>query len=362
MEMESQNTLRGIRIPEVSRTAMEAARKKWDSVAKPIDGFGDFEEVLVRIAGMKGSADFSLKNRSAVVFCADNGIVAEGVSQSSPAITEAVARKIGEGNSNVNILARKAGCDVVAVDVGVKIRPGKPAELPGVRRERVGNGTHDFLMEPAMSEKEALRAISVGMNMAETFALEGRDLVIAGEMGIGNTSSSSAMSAAMLSVPAWGVTGKGAGLSEEGLIHKIAVIQKALHIYSIDPGDTFEILRTFGGFDIGAMTGFYIGAALYHLPVVLDGLISLTAALCAERLCPGVRDYMLPSHAGREIACLKLLDCLKLKPLILGDMALGEGTGAMMLLPLLDMALELYDSSHTFEEMQITAYTRYEKY
>lgn len=338
------------------REAMEASKKHWNGIAKPLDGLGRMEELLVKIAGVVRSEKLCLERKAVVVFCADNGVVAEGVTQTGSEVTAVVTENIARGIASVNRMASVAGADVIPVDVGVA---GKLKE-PGIRNCRIADGTANLLHEPAMTMEQTLEAIHTGIALAGELKDSGYDLLAVGEMGIGNTTTSSAVASVMLNQPPEAVTGRGAGLSGEGLERKIHVIQKAIALHKPEREKPLEVLSALGGLDIAAMTGFLLGGAIYRIPVVLDGMISAVAALLAAALCPNVTDYLLPSHLGKEPACRLVMDRLGFEPVIHGRLALGEGTGAVMLFPLLDMAAAVYEENSTFADIKIRAYESFE--
>lgn len=333
--------------------AFQAVLDHWDSLAKPLGSLGELERAVARIGAATGSADVHLNRRTLLVFCADNGVVAQGVSQSGPEVTAAVATALGAGTSTVNYLAQGANCRVVPVDLGILDFPG----APGVENHRVRNGTGDISQGPAMTRAECLRAIEAGVQLVGREAQQGTRVVLLGEMGIGNTTTSSALACGLLNLPAQKLTGRGAGLSDEGLRRKIAAIQRAFSVNAPDVSNPIDLLSKVGGLDLAGLCGACIGGALYRLPVLLDGLITAAAALCAVRLCPAVGDYLLASHVSAEPAAHLLLETLQLHPLISAGMRLGEGSGAVCALPLLDLALEVYHSGHTFGHLGIEAYT-----
>lgn len=335
--------------------AMEASRQHWDGIAKPLNGLGTLEDLLVKVAGIQQNADIRIDRKAVVVFCSDNGIVQEGVTQTDSSVTAVVTENFARGCASVNRIATVAGADVIPIDVGVA---GELRE-PGVRNCKIGYGTRNFRREPAMTEEQALEAIHTGIRLAGELKDSGYDLLAAGEMGIGNTTTSSAIASVLMECPVEQVTGRGAGLSNAGLEKKIMVIKEAIAFHQPEPQKPVELLAALGGFDIAAMTGFLLGGAIYRIPVVLDGMISVTAAMLAKQLCGLAPEYMLASHLGREPACRRGLEMLKLEPVIHGKLALGEGTGAAMLFPLLDMAAVVYRENNTFAENRLTAYNRF---
>ena len=349
-----------IKIDKPDEKVFGAVKDRWDKISKPLDSLGDFEDIICRIGAIRGSVTPSIDRKTLVVMCSDNGIVAEGVSQSGSDITKAVAAALGKGISSASTMARKAGAEVVTVDIGIDC----DEKIDGVIDRKVSRGTGDFLEEPAMTPAETLKAIEVGIDIARDLAGKGTDIIAIGEMGIGNTTTSAAVICSMLELDPSDVAGRGAGLSHEGLFRKIAVIRNALDKYDFHIVDeklrAFEILRTLGGLDIAGLVGVCIGAAISHVPVVLDGVISTCAALVANAMVPGVSDYLIASHAGREKGNIFILSDLGLKPLINGNLALGEGTGALMAFPLLDMAMDFYDNAAKFSDYEIEDYTRFE--
>lgn len=342
--------IRGIGAP--NKKARMLAKARWDAVAKPLDGLGAFEDMIEKIAALKGTADICLENRALLVFCADNGVVARGVSQCGSEVTGKVAAALAEGRSTANTMAVRAGCRVIPADVGMLDFPGHP----GVRNLRVRNGTGDISREAAMSEEECLDAMARGAALAEALYREGAALLAVGEMGIGNTTTATALTAALMGVDPDETTGRGAGLSTAGLERKKAVIRTALKRVGPGEKDTVRLMAELGGLDIAAMCGAFLGAAANRTPVIIDGEISATAAYCACRLCPGAKAAMLASHISSETAGKLLLEALGLKAPLDAGMHLGEGTGALMLMPMLDMALDVYRRGQNFDRLGIEAY------
>ena len=339
-------------ITPADKPAMERCRKTWNAIAKPLNGLGHLEEMLVRVAGATGKTDLALGAKAVAVFCADNGVVAQGVTQTGPEVTLAVARALGEGRSSVCHMARVAGAQVVPVDVGILAH----APLPGVRDLSVRPGTADITQGPAMSREEAQTALLAGAQIAQELDEQGVALLAAGEMGIGNTTTAAAVTSVLLDLPASVTAGRGAGLSDAGLVRKVTVIQRALVQNRPDRKDLLDVLCKVGGLDIAAMTGFYLGAAARRRPVLLDGAISCAAALLAVRLCPNARKAMLASHQPAEPCGQLLLTELGLEPVLDAGLHLGEGTGAVAAMPLLDMALAVYSNMSTFDRMGLRAY------
>ena len=335
----------------LDQKSMTAARNRFADIAMPLGGLGLLQDAIVQLAGILGQAVPDIARRAAVVFCADNGVVAEGVTQCGQEVTATVAENMGRGESTVCLMAKQLGMDVFPVDIGVA-RP-----VTGVLPCAVRRGTADFLREPAMARAEAVQAIETGIGLAEQCADAGYSLLIGGEMGIGNTTTSAAVTAALTGAAVPAVTGRGAGLSSAGLARKIAVIEQALALHRPDPDDPIDIVHKVGGLDIAGLCGLYLGAAARRIPVVLDGVISCAAALLAARLCPTAADYCIAAHRSDEPAGLVLLEALGKRPFLTAGMHLGEGTGAAAGVALLDLALTPYREMVSFSDVGIQAYT-----
>lgn len=338
----------------------KACKKNFDSIAKPIDGLGDFEDLICRLGAIYGVDKFTIDKRCAVIMCADNGIIEEGVSQCGKEVTLSVAKALSAGISSANTLGKSALVDIVPVDIGID----SDEIIPGLYSYKISKGTNNFLKEKAMDRQSALDAIETGISLVKELTSKGYKLIITGEMGIGNTTTSAAVLSALLAENSDKITGRGAGLSDEGLSKKKEVIKKALSMYDFqritEPKEkALAVLESVGGLDIAGLVGVFIGCAICRVPVVLDGVISASAAVIANMLIPGCRDYMIASHLGREAGNEKALDHLGLKPYILGNMALGEGTGAIMLMPLIDMVYDYYMGGSSFSDISVEDYHRF---
>lgn len=339
------------KISQPSDDARKRARDHWDSIAKPIGSLGVLEDDIAQIAAITGSARVSLAKRAVVAFCADNGVVAEGVTQSGQEVTAAVARNMALRRSSVCVMAKVASADVVPVDIGI----ATPVE--GVLDRNVMRGTHDLARGAAMSREQAERAVMVGAELAGSLAHDGYDILLCAEMGIGNTTTSSAIVSVLLGAGPEEVTGRGAGLTDAGLRRKVEVISHAVALTAPDPDDPVDALAKVGGLDIAGLVGLCLGGAAHRVPVVLDGFVSMVAALVAVRISPACRPYLIASHLSAEPASQLVVSALELDPPIRGGLRLGEGTGAVCLLPMLDMALALYNGT-TFATTGIDAYER----
>ena len=340
------------RIPGADAAARDACLRRWDAVAKPLHSLGLLETLTARMAGTQRTAVPHARKKRVLVFCADNGVVAEGVTQSDSSVTAAVARALAAGQSNVNIMARVAGADVLTYDVGMLT----DVDCPGLARVKCARGTANLAKGPAMTREQAVFALEAGIRAAEAAAADGCDLLVAGEMGIGNTTSSTAVLSVLLGVDPEAITGRGSGLDDAGLRRKVAAIRACVEINKPNPADALDVLAKCGGFDIAAICGTYLAGAALGVPVVLDGLISNAAALLACRFAPRAADALLPSHMSHEPGGHAALDALGLRAPIVADMALGEGTGGVALLPLLDMALAVLNGEHSFESIGMEAY------
>lgn len=337
------------------RKSMEAAAAHWKTVGKPLNSLGKLEDAVVRMAGIRGTADYTIRKKGLVIMCADNGVVAEGVTQTGQEVTAIVAENFTRRATSVCLMAEIAGTDLFPVDIGMV------SDVPDVTNPeyKVMSGTKDMLLEPAMTREQAARAVLTGIAIAEKLAGQGYDLLATGEMGIGNTTTSSAVAAVLLGRDAAEVTGRGAGLSSEGLNRKVDVIRRSIGQHHPDKEDVLDVLSKVGGLDIAGLAGVFLGGALCHIPVIIDGFISSVAALCATKLCPAAADYMMPSHRSGEPAGGMVLEALGLSPFIDCNMSLGEGSGAVAAIPLFEMGLAVYREMSTFDEIHVEQYQEY---
>ena len=349
-ETELKTLLSGITPPD--ETARAAAHAHWAGLAKPLGGLGALETLLEDAAALTGSAALDVSRRAVLVLCSDNGVVAQGVSQTDQSVTRAVAENLAARRTSVCQMARTAHCDVVPVDMGMA---GDP--VPGVADCRIAAGTADFTQGPAMTRAQAVEAVGRGIRLVQEQKAAGVQLLATGEMGIGNTTTSSAVAAVLLGQPVERMTGRGAGLSDEGLARKVDAICRGILCNEPDPTDPLDVLAKLGGFDLAGLCGVFLGGALEGVPVVMDGFISGVAALCAVRLCPAAAKAVFASHCSSEPAARLVLDALGKAPLLTAGLHLGEGTGAVASLPLWDMALSVYDHCYSFAEGGITPYT-----
>lgn len=332
--------------------SMRQAEERWKTVAKPLHSLGKLEEAVIRMAGIREDADFIMKKKGLVIFCADNGVVAEGVTQTGQEVTAIVADNFTKGATSVCIIAEKAGVDVLPVDIGMAVDVASLTDPS----KKISYGTENMAHGPAMTREQAIRAILTGIEIAGERKAEGYDLLATGEMGIGNTTTSSAVASVLLDQPVEEMTGRGAGLTSEGLVRKIAAIRKAIELNQPDPSDAIDVLAKVGGLDIAGMAGVFLGGAVYHVPVIMDGFISCVSALIAMQICPAAGDYILASHVSKEPAAHLILEHMKKEAILYADMCLGEGTGAVALFPILDLAAAVYHSMSTFEDINVEQY------
>lgn len=335
--------------------AMQKSHEHWNSIAKPLNSLGILERYIMQIAGIIGNPNVKLNKRCAVIMCADNGVVCEGVTQTGSDVTAIVANAVAEGTSNISRMAQTFNADVIAVDMGIK----SDIKNDKVINRKIAYGTKNIARESAMTLQQAEQAISYGIDIVRDLKNKGTDIIVTGEMGIGNTTTSSAVTSVLLGVSPELVTGKGSGLDEVRFRHKIEVVKKATEINSPDRNNPLEVLSKLGGFDIAGMTGLFLGGAVYHVPVIIDGVISAISALLAYRINPESRDFMLCSHVSKEPAGKMILDEIGLKPIINAELCLGEGTGGILLLPMLDGALSVYNSAHKFENLPMERYVEF---
>ena len=332
--------------------ARAAAHAHWASLAKPLGGLGALETLLEEAAALTGTAQLDFSRRAVLVLCADNGVVAQGVSQTDQSVTRAVAENLAARRTSVCQMAKTARCEVVPVDMGMA-----GDSVPGVVNCRIAAGTQDFTQGPAMTRAEAIDSIAAGIALVRAQKAQGVQLLATGEMGIGNTTTSSAVAAVLLGQPIETMTGRGAGLSDEGLARKIDAIRRGIAVNTPDAADPLDVLAKLGGLDLAGLCGVFLGGALEGIPVLMDGFISGVAALCAVRLCPAAAKAVFASHCSSEPAARLVLEALGKAPLLTAGLHLGEGTGAVASIPLWDMALAVYDHCYSFAEGGITPYT-----
>lgn len=339
-------------IKPIDIEAAKACIAHFDQVAKPVGSLGKMEELLARVAAITGLPEIDIDRKAVAVFCADNGVVKHGVTQTDSTVTTTIAKSLRNNTASVSVMAAACGADVFPIDIGMI------DTVSGLQNHKLMHGTDDITEGSAMSREIAEKAVEIGINIVKQLKSKGYHLIATGEAGIGNTTTSSAVCSVLLNRNACEVTGRGAGLDAAGLSRKIAAIEQAIDINKPNSSDPMDVLHKLGGLDIAAMTGVFLGGALYNVPIVMDGFISGVAALLATRLCPAACGYILPSHESGEPGAHFLMKELGLSPVIHADMRLGEGTGAVALLPLLDMAAAVYNNAATFADIQMKPYKR----
>lgn len=347
MEQKLMSCIQSISTPDVA--AMQAAQARQADLAKPPHSLGKLEDISVRIAGITGKVMNRADRRRVIVFAADNGIVEEGVASAPQSVTLAQTMNIARGLTGVGVIARHYHTDVDVIDIGVNA----DFRFPGVRCEKIAMGTRNFSKEPAMSREQAVRAIQIGFDAAMRAKEDGMEIIGIGEMGIGNTSTSSAVLSALLDVPAETTVSRGGGVNDIGFQRKKHVIDDAIAAWKPDPSDPIDVLSKVGGFDLCGMTGAFLGAAAAKLPVVIDGFISAVAALCADRMNPLCKEYMIPSHASMERGYSLAMEALGFEPMLQLGMRLGEGSGCPIAFEIVSTALDVLQNMATFSEAAI---------
>ena len=330
----------------LDRGTMTAAEEYQARLAKPPGSLGRLEEISIQLAGITGRVHNALNKKQLLVFAADNGVVAEGVSSAPQSVTKQQTINLMRGKTGAAVLAKHFGCGLTVCDVGVNADIYESTVL----NRKIAYGTQNICTGPAMTREQTLQAILTGAEIARTVDA---DVIGAGEMGIGNTTTSSAVLAVLLGADVEAVTGRGGGITEESFRKKKAVIRTAIEVNRPGRDDVVGVLSKVGGFDLAAMCGAFLGAAAARRPAVIDGLISAAAALCAVRLCPNVRGYLVPSHASFEIGYRLAMEAMDLRPLFDLGMRLGEGSGCPLAFQVLDAACAVINDMATFDEAGI---------
>ncbi|QPJ63031.1 MAG: nicotinate-nucleotide--dimethylbenzimidazole phosphoribosyltransferase [Candidatus Nitronauta litoralis] len=338
-------------ISPISKDNLEKARAHLDNLTKPRGSLGELENWIAHYAAIKGPESCEIKSKAVVLFAADHGVVEEGVSAYPQEVTAQMVLNFIAGGAAINSLARHAGAELSVVDVGVKSPLPKHSTLLS---HKIANGTRNMVQEPAMERNQAEDALNLGYQVAQEKAVGGADLLVAGDMGIGNTTSATAILSVLHAKPPSELTGRGTGIDDATHQNKIRVIEKAINRNQPDSSDPVDVLTKLGGFEIGAMAGFYLGAASNGTPVLIDGVISCAAASLAQTLQPNLRAYLFPGHRSAEPASDAFLEQLDLLPLLDLEMRLGEGTGAVMAMTLLEGGVRLYNEMATFGDAGVS--------
>ena len=341
------------KIPPLDQVALAAAQERLANQARPAGSLGVMEKIGARLAAIKGTIDVTLPNKRIVTCAGDHGVVEEGVSAFPAEVTPQMVFNFVGGGASVNVMGKHAGAKVKAADIGVNY--DFDPDLP-IFHKKVRKGTGNFTRELAMTREEAVAAIEAGIEIVdELMAEEPVDLLGTGDMGIGNTTPSSAVIAAFSGIPVKNLTGRGTGIDDAGLKNKIRVIEAGLTLHKPDPKDPIDVLSKVGGLEIGGLAGLVLGAASHGIPVICDGLISTAGALIACELAPAAKDYLFASHKSVEVGHKYMHDRLGVEPLIDLQFRLGEGTGAAVCMELLDLATRVLADIKTFEEVGVTS-------
>jgi nicotinate-nucleotide--dimethylbenzimidazole phosphoribosyltransferase len=338
------------RVGGLDQESMRACRLRQDGLTKPIGSLGVLEDIAVRIAGITGDPRPAPGRKTVLVMAADHGVVSEGVSLYPPDVTAQMVMNFLSGGAAINVLAGHAGANVVVVDIGV----ASTLEHANLVSRKVRPGTADMAAGPAMAADEAVGAVEVGIEVALGVIRGGSQYLAVGDMGIGNTTAASAITACMTGLDPLEVTGRGTGVDDGTLEHKVEVIRRALEINRPDPGNPLDVLSKVGGLEIAGIAGAIIACAAERRPVLLDGFISSTGALIAAGLCPRSVDFMIASHLSVEKGHRAVLDELGLHPVIHANMRLGEGTGAALAFLIVDASLKLLREMATFEDAGVS--------
>ena len=330
----------------LDEAAMTAARERQAQLAKPPGSLGRLEDLSVQLAGITGKVHNKIEKKHLLVFAADNGVVAEGVSSAPQSVTLMQTINLTRAKTGASTLCKHFGCGITVCDVGVNA----DIKEPKVLNRKIDYGTQNIVNGPAMSREQAMQAIKTGIELARN---TDADVIGIGEMGIGNTTTSSAVLSVLLDADVDAVTGRGGGITDASFLKKKQVIKTAIDVNKPDKTDVIDVLAKVGGFDIAAMCGAFLGCAATRRPVVIDGFISAVAALCAYKLCPNSVQYFVPSHASYEIGYKLAMDAMDLQPMFLLGMRLGEGSGCPLAFEILEAACAIINDMATFDQAGI---------
>lgn len=326
--------------------AKKMASERLDKLAKPIGSLGVLEEIVIKMAGITGNVHNKIQKRNVVIMCADNGVVEEGVSAPPQEFTKILTENLTKGLTGVSILSKLANSDITIIDIGINGKLNNPKIL----NKKISYGTNNMTKGPSMTIEEAIKAIEVGIEVADSLYDEGYDILGTGEMGIGNTTTSAAVLSVFSGLEPSVTCGKGAGLTEDQYQNKIDCVKKAIEVNRPNKKDAIDVISKVGGFDIAGMCGCFLSAAKNRKPIVIDGFISSAAALCAVRLNPLVKEYVFPSHLSNEPGAIYMAKEIGVTPMLNLEMRLGEGSGCPLAFQIIDSALYIMDNMATFEE------------
>lgn len=345
-----ENTIGNIK--DVNQEYYFSAQRRLDILTKPLGSLGRLEEFARRLVAITEQSMPLMDRKVIFTFAGDHGVTEEGVSAYPKEVTPQMVFNFMRGGAGINVLARHAGADVVVIDIGVDYDFKDPEGLASMK---VVNGTRNFTKGPAMTRDEAVRCIEIGIELANGYAKKGYKIFGTGDMGIGNTTPSSAIAAVLTGRPVAEVTGKGTGISDDSLRNKISVIEKGLALNKPNPSDAIDVLAKVGGAEIGGIAGLVLGAAANRTPVVIDGFISTAGALIAYRMEPKARDYIFASHNSVEIGHKVMLEEMGLKPILDLGLRLGEGTGAALAMLMIEAGLKIYKEMATFGDAGVSS-------
>ncbi|HCW53359.1 MAG TPA: nicotinate-nucleotide--dimethylbenzimidazole phosphoribosyltransferase [Clostridium sp.] len=336
-------------IKDIDKDALKKADERMTSLVKPLKSLGKLEDMAIKLSGITGKVKNNIDKRVVIIMSSDNGVVEEGVASAPQSVTLSQTINFTKGLTGVAVLAKANNTDLMVVDVGVNC----DFECPGVINRKIRKSTSNIAKGPAMTYEECIKAVLVGIDCVKDAKDKGYNIVGVGEMGIGNTSTSSSVLCALTGCKVEDIVGRGAGITDAAYAKKISVVKKALEINNPDKNNPLDVISKVGGFDIAAMTGVFIGAAYYKIPVVIDGLISVVAALSAYRLNNKCRDYMFTSHISKEIGFKTAMSELGLSSILDLNMGLGEGSGCPLAFSIMDSACAVMNNMATFEEAEI---------
>ncbi|MGG0656979.1 nicotinate-nucleotide--dimethylbenzimidazole phosphoribosyltransferase [Rummeliibacillus pycnus] len=336
------------KIESLDQDMMAKARQRVDSLIKPPKSLGKLEDIAIQLAGITGKLFPAIDQKAVIVMAADHGVYEEGVTNNPQEVTFAQTLNIAKGITGVGTIAKVSGAKIVTVDIGVK--EDIPSDA-GVIIQKIKRGSGNIAKGPAMTRNEAIQALEVGIQIATTEIQNGVNLLGTGEMGISNTTPSTAILSVFANCEPNEIAGKGAGLGQGGLAHKIEVIRNAIEINQPNPSDGIDVLAKVGGLEIGGMAGVMLAAAANRVPFVVDGLISTVSALIAVTIEPKVKDYLITSHATDEPGGRKASELLGKEPMLMMDMCLGEGSGAALAFPIIEAASSMMKNMASFEEV-----------
>ncbi|MHB1347997.1 MAG: nicotinate-nucleotide--dimethylbenzimidazole phosphoribosyltransferase [Candidatus Humimicrobiaceae bacterium] len=339
------------KIENPDKKYLELAQDKLDNLTKPVGSLGRLEELAKQIAGITCNLCPVLDKKYIFTMAADHGVVAEGISAYPSEVTPQMVYNFLNGGAGINVLSKHIGAKVIVVDMGVAVDLEKNKDLI---IKKIGYGTKNMAEGPAMTLSDAAASVIAGIEIAQEYAADGAKIIGTGDMGIGNTTSSSAIVSVISGADVQTVTGYGTGLDDEGLIHKIKIIEKSIAVNNPDKNDGLDILSKIGGFEIGGIAGLIIGSASMKIPVVIDGFISGAAALIAQKICPKSREYMIASHQSVEKGHRIVMETLGIKPLFNLDMRLGEGTGAALGISIAEASVKIMNEMATFKEAGVS--------